>query len=214
MYTINQQQQTAAQHFGLGAGVYVLQPLAEMGEGGSYPAAQAMQVNESNVTTIMGTPVFMPLIVPEFTYPVRDNQGNTTTKKFSRFAFPAATLVDITMSKNIVKTAVQGRDGTVKELISNGDYIIRIRGIIVGKELFPKEGVQRLIELARVAAAFRVENDIFQWLGINSLVVEEFSLQPIEGHENSQAYTLDCVSDDTVTLRVAEAARYKYEGLL
>lgn len=209
-----QQQQQAAQYFGAGVGAYVLQPLAAMGEGGGYPAAQALEVNESNIKTVLGAPVFMPVIVPEFTYAARDSAGRQVTKTFARFAFPATTLVDISMSKNIALTPIQGRAGTVKELISNGDYTVRLRGFVVGAELYPREGVQRLIELANVPAAFRVENDLFHWLGINNLVVQDFDLSAVEGYENTQAFELRCLSDDTVSVQLSEAAKSKYEGLL
>lgn len=210
-YQITQQQATQ-QYFGVGG--YVLQPLVTMGEGGSYPAAQAIALNESNVKTLIGTPVFMPVIVPEFAYPARDAAGRAVKKEFARFAFPATTLVDISMSKNIVLTPIQGRAGTVKELISNGDYTVRLRGFVVGAELYPREGVQRLIELASVPAAFRVENDLFHWLGINNLVVQDFELSAVEGYENTQAFELRCLSDDTVSVQLSEATKSKYEGLL
>jgi len=210
-YQITQQQATW-QHFGVSG--YILQPLAAIEEGGSYPAAQALAVNEGNVKTIIGTPVFMPVIVPQFTYAARDSAGRQVTKTFARFAFPAATLVDISMSKNIVTTPIQGRAGTVKELISNGDYVVRLRGLAVGAEQYPREGVQRLIELASVPAAFRVENDLFHWLGINDLVVQDFDLSAAEGYENTQAFELRCLSDDTVSVQLSEAAKSKYEGLL
>ena len=39
-------------------------------------------------------------------------------------------VIEISNTRNIVKTEIQGRDGTVKEFINNGDYQISIKGIL------------------------------------------------------------------------------------
>ena len=38
--------------------------------------------------------------------------------------------MEISNTRNIVKTDIQGRDGSVKEFINNGDYQISIKGIL------------------------------------------------------------------------------------
>ena len=42
-------------------------------------------------------------------------------------------IIEVNQTKNIITTPIQGRDGTVKEFISRGDYLITLSGIITGK---------------------------------------------------------------------------------
>lgn len=112
-------------------------------------------------------------------------------------------LVEFSLQKNIVKTAVQGRSGTVKEYISNGDWAITISGLLVSEEkTYPQEEVNRLTNYATGTQALTVTNDLFSQLGINNLVIEEYSLPTAEGFINVQPFELSCVSDDPFELKL------------
>lgn len=112
-------------------------------------------------------------------------------------------LVEFSLQKNIVKTAVQGRSGTVKEYISNGDWAVSISGLLVSDDkTYPQEEVNRLTSYATATQALIVTNDLFSQLGINNLVIEEFSLPTAEGFINVQPFQLSCVSDDPFELKL------------
>lgn len=112
-------------------------------------------------------------------------------------------LVEFSLQKNIVKTAVQGRAGTVKECISNGDWAVSISGLLVSDDkTYPQAEVNKLTEYATSNQALVVTNDLFSQLGINNLVIEEYNLPTAEGFINVQPFELSCVSDDPFELKL------------
>lgn len=180
----------------------------------AYPLAKALDIDNSDVYSVLGTPVIMPLLVPDFNYEVIDNRGKKQIKKHTHFSFSPTTLIDVSMQKNIVITSVQGRSGTIKELVSNGDYVVRIRGLLVGKgNTYPKEQLQNLVELVNLPVSFPVQNDFMTWLGVYRLVVQSFDFPSLEGFANVQPFVLNCLSDQVYDIQISENAT-KYRDLL
>lgn len=162
-----------------------------------------------DVDSLLGKIVRFPVVVKRFTYRVRQD-GIFQDKTFGTYRFPDTSLIDITMQKNIVTTVIQGRTGTVKELVSNGDYRVRIRGVLTGEGVnYPFEEVGKLKLLADIPAAFPVSGWLFGTLGINSLVVESLSFPVVEGQVNAQSFVLDCISDNQPSIELLG----QFEGL-
>lgn len=176
-------------------------------KGTPYTAEPVGGIYDGNA--LLGKVVQFPVVVEAFTYRVRKD-GEFQDKDFEQYQLPVTCLIDITLQKNIVVTAIQGRNGTVKELISNGDYRVRIRGALVGDgQAYPMEDVQKLQELAAVPAAFPVSGWLFEVLGISYLVLENLDFPSFEGMTNTQPFTMDCISDNTPDIQLIE----QFEGL-
>lgn len=112
-------------------------------------------------------------------------------------------LSEISMTKNIVKTELQGVDGTVKEYISDGDYEITIQGAIVSEDdFYPEDGATLLHQLCLVKDALVVESDFLQLFDIYNIVVESYSFPEQEGFLNMQLFELQCISDKPIELIV------------
>lgn len=110
-------------------------------------------------------------------------------------------LSEVSMTKNIVKTALQGVDGTVKEYISDGDYEITIKGALVAEgNFYPEDETKLLHQLCLVKDALVVEADFFQFFDIYNLVIESYSFPEEEGIVNMQFFELQCVSDKPIEL--------------
>src|ERR1035437_375891 len=77
--------------------------------------------NENKKYSLFGKPVWD---VIEFRY--------TTPGESTIFCVLPIALIEVTNTRNVVTTAVAGLDGTIKEYISDGDYIINIKAKIVG----------------------------------------------------------------------------------
>ncbi|NSW46500.1 MAG: hypothetical protein HPY79_11860 [Bacteroidales bacterium] len=111
-------------------------------------------------------------------------------------------IVDLTRTKNIVTTAVQGLDGTIKEYISNGDWQISVRGILAQKQYgYPKEQYQQLLKFMQLNKPINVAN---QWLNdaeIYSIVITDFKL-PYNPHINCIIYEFNALSDKPVELKI------------
>ena len=158
---------------------------------------------------LIGKTVQFPVIVQKFTYRVRKD-GDFQDKVFEQYQLPDTTLIDSSMQKNIVVTSIQGRNGTVKELISNSDYRVRMRGTLAGNgQEYPYEAVAKMKELAGLPAAFPVSGWLFEVLGISYLVVESLEFPTVAGQGNTQGFVLNCISDNVPDIQLVA----QYEGL-
>lgn len=115
-------------------------------------------------------------------------------------------LFTVKQMKNIVKTPIQGRSGTVKEFIGNGDYIISIRGVISGaKDRYPLNGntvnnanvnsVNSLIAMGNAPMELSVNSWYLSMLGIYKIVIESFDMPQREGSYSTQFFEIEAVSD-------------------
>lgn len=106
-------------------------------------------------------------------------------------------LFNVTQTKNIVKTQISGRKGTIKEYIGEGDYSIQIRGMIQGRNgIYPLREVKNLYEFLTLPSELPIEspylNDIFD---IKYVVVESFDFPQNEASISQQFFTINCSSD-------------------
>lgn len=161
-------------------------------------------------TSYLGTPVFMNIeFIPGSFIDKQGrtiNYGNLVRNNDDGTSFKIDTvLVDVTQSKQIIKTNIQGVPGTVKEYISKGDYQIKIRGALVSQSgvKYPEDEVIQLKEYleaeAAIGVAGRFLNDVFD---VTDIVVERFNFPQVEGGQNFQLFEITAVSDDPIELSV------------
>ena len=161
-------------------------------------------------TSYLGTPVFMNVEFLPGNYKDKKGReisyGNLLKNNEDSTAFAINTvLVDVSQSKQIIKTNIQGLSGTVKEYISKGDYQIKIRGILVDEssERYPQEQVIQLREYldaeTTIGVAGRFLNDLFD---ITDIVVEGYNFPQAEGAQNYQLFEINAVSDNPIELTV------------
>ena len=82
--------------------------------------------NGQSFTSYLGTPVFSNLDFIGGSY--KNLQGEQIEYEDLRID---TVLFDVSQQKNVVTTEIQGRNGTIKEYISDGDFAINISGLIV-----------------------------------------------------------------------------------
>lgn len=136
-----------------------------------------------------GVPIWLPLLLQN------DEIGEILLEN---------AVVDLTRTKNIVTTPVQGLDGTVKEYISNGDWQITVRGIIAQKQYgYPKEKYKQLLKFLQINKPIKVIN---QWINdaeIYSIVITDYKL-PYNPHINCIIYEFNALSDKPIELKINE----------
>lgn len=126
-----------------------------------------------------------------------------------RFMLPYEPFVSISGKNNIVRRNVakmqtqNGRvlGGSIKERWSQGDYEITITGALYGsimtgsvEDCFPRADFEKLRDYMTVPKSLKVYCEPLQLLGINQLVIEDFSF-PFSKGENVQAYEIKAYSD-------------------
>ena len=111
-------------------------------------------------------------------------------------------LVNITGKKNIIETALVGRKGTIKELISIQDYQISITGAVIGDGEWSEDGLDKINELYNINEAIELRcalTDVFLTEG-DKVVITDLSIPQMQGVEYVQVVEIKCVSDRALEL--------------
>ena len=135
-------------------------------------------------------------------------------------------LLEATQTKNIITTAIQGRNGTVKEFISDGDLAVTMTGLLVGETQFnvdPKTGKEldatinqtgnvypnidmgRLITICKIPASIEIISDFLsRFTDSENLdqryVITDYSFAQREGTRNLQPFQISMLSDVAIDL--------------
>ena len=162
-------------------------------------SVEVIEIDENFPSSVLDTPIIDILKFVDGIDPV-------TGEKYEGIELIDVPIIDASRAKNIVKTAVQGRNGTVKELIALDDYSIRIRGLLVNHNSYdpPEDDIIRLKNLEEIGAAIDVESELMRILGINALVIQRIDWPTLPGFTNVQPYLLQCLSDEPLELSITE----------
>jgi hypothetical protein len=146
----------------------------------------------------LGTPVVSDITFKGRTY--INNAGKSVT--FADVRLETVLLV-VSQSKKIELTEIAGRNGTVKEYISDGDYEVAVNGIITGPNgHHPAEEVRALKNMLDASVEIEVVSRYLQNLDIYNLVVKDYAFQQEAGGYAYQGFTINCLSDFPVELQI------------
>jgi hypothetical protein len=150
-------------------------------------------------TSLLGTALVMPI-----TLGYKDANGNLQT-----IQLPNEPIIEISGSKTIVKTAVDGQRGTFKELFAINDYQVSIKGIVIqedGSENYPKDLLRQLREMCERQSAIQITCDLTNIFGITQLVIENYSFPAVLGAQSWQPFILNCLSDFDFDIELTDDA--------
>lgn len=158
-------------------------------KGGDYPLQQA-ELAVSDLTSWLGTPVFGEVTL--------ENQDRSLSITLD------TVLIELNQSKNIVRTEVAGRNGTVKEFVSLGDYYIVLKGGVFNQdpESYPTDQVNTLIELLNADEALYISSDFLQLFGVYNYVISTYNMGQRAGAMNSQLFEVRGYSDEPIELTI------------
>jgi hypothetical protein len=120
-------------------------------------------------------------------------------------------VVNVSLQKEIVRTVVVGRKGSIKEYICDGDYQLSVsvglvavndRGEIIDQ--YPERAVAQLREILERPEAIEVSSVFLGLFGINRIVVTGFSARQMT-HSNRQVIEISAVSDDDYLIEASES---------
>jgi hypothetical protein len=156
--------------------------------------------------SLMGTPVFSTL-----EFPIADALksysavGQLALQKAGVALRIDMAIITVTQTKRIIKTDIAGRDGSIKEFIGKGDYMIEITGAIVSPypNLYPENEVKQLKRILDEPFVIPIAAGILNVLGIYSVAIEDYKIREMEGSRNMVPFTISCSSDgdDTVVIK-------------
>lgn len=153
--------------------------------------------------TYLGTPIFSSLIFGAVK--VLDNPD---TPAAEAEIIPQIDLITVLLSinkrKNVVMTEVQGRVGTVKEYISDGDYQIRVSGALVEPTGIsaPRNEAILLDRHLSLGQSLEVSGKFLDLFNINSVVILDYDIAEIIGMRGQFNFTINMISDTPIELEV------------
>lgn len=134
---------------------------------------------EAQRKSIIGTDVVLPI-------------------KLGGIDLPDSTVMRVTGGKRIIETDLNTDKGTFKELWSNNDWLVVLRGFIVqhdGTENYPKDQVRELRQLIDEQKSLEVESEMCTLFGIDLLAVYDYDFPELIGSPSVQPFELRCKSD-------------------
>lgn len=143
--------------------------------------------------------------VNKLTYETSTDFGVNAIRIVSNFVFETA-LIEINQTKNIVKTSIAGLNGTVKEYMSNGDYIINLKGVIVGdvaNQRPDRNKLNYLVAFLNAPLSLPISCSFCEEFKINNVVIESYRLGQREGARNVIDIDINMVSDSPIQLSVS-----------
>lgn len=155
----------------------------------------------------LGTPVFSNLEIPAGQY--EDDEGVIINFEGVRLD---TVLFDIVLEKNIVRTPINGRNGTVKQFISLGDYQINVQGLINGGsnerlEVFdyrnqvPEEQIRKLNAIFKVPQEIEVISEFLDFFDISTVVIQGGGIAQKEGSRDTLFLNVGMLSDTPIELK-------------
>lgn len=165
--------------------------------------------DEPDAISYLGTPIFDQLTIQGGQF---NELGNVIgpPQPFDQLIIPTV-IIEVSQSKNIITTAIQGRNGTVKEFVSDGDFSITLTGIITGRNegnkvidignVYPDDDVKKLITICKVPDVLTLTskflNDVF---GINEVVITDYNIPQREASRDMQPFQISMLSDISIDL--------------
>ena len=143
--------------------------------------------------------------VNKLTYETSTDFGVNAIRIVSNFVFETA-LIEINQTKNIVKTSIAGLNGTVKEYMSNGDYIINLKGVIVGdvaNQRPDRNKLNYLVAFLNAPLSLPISCSFCEEFKINNVVIESYRLGQREGARNVIDIDINMISDSPIQLSVS-----------
>ncbi len=129
--------------------------------------------------------------------------------KIDDIQLPNEPLVSITGGKNIVKTEINGVDGTFKEEWTLRDYEITIRGFLIDEndpDNLPERMIRDLRLMSEKKNSRKIVNRLLTIFNINMISIEEWEFPDNQGAIGIQPYMIKGCSDKEFELEIKPTA--------
>lgn len=182
-------------------------PDAEIAEKiGDYSNLQLLPEDSGDILySEFGTPVFGAITFEAGEYNTYNRKTGAVEKvTMAAYTLPYSCIVTYSRDSNNTKTDVLGSTGTVKEMYGKGDWEITIRGIAManrnGEGISAQEQINQLVRWNDICDSIPVVGSIFREKGINNIVMESLSIQPVVGRWSAIPFQIEAVSDEPIEL--------------
>lgn len=176
------------------------------------------QNDEPEATSMLGTPVYDTITLGNLSDKSQNNYINILGEQtsFDPIRIHNA-ILEVSVTKNIVSSQPNGRNGTIKQYISRGDFSVTLNGRVAGlydnetakwttnSNKFPQAGVKTIADICDVNANIDVSSFFLQEIfGITQVVIIDYNFFQREGYRNEQMFMIDMLSDSDTVLEFTE----------
>lgn len=169
-------------------------------------------------TSYLGTPVYDTIVFGDTENQNRNNYYNLSGElvTITPMVLHDAVL-DVSQTKRIISTPIQGRNGEVKEYISDGDYVINLTGNISGiydfnkntwispSRFFPKGEVFNMVDICRAGASIPISSTFLREIfRVTQVIISDYKFTQRRGYRNQQYFEINMMSDADVILEYTE----------
>lgn len=160
-------------------------------------------------TSLFGTPVFSNFEIKAGEY--TDLEGNIIQFEGIRID---NIMFDVTQERNIVRTQISGRNGTIKQFISDGDLVINCSGELTGRTVqenngfslswligAPEEEVRKLKAITSVPREIEVISEFLDFFNVTTVVISQPSFSQKEGSREGILFQMQMYSDTPIELK-------------
>lgn len=163
-----------------------------------YSIPQGTPKDTALYTSALNTPVYSNIHFMDVEY--TDEQGRVIRTDGKIYD---AVLITVSQAKKIIKTEIQGRNGTVKEYIGMDDYVVQVNGILTGSNgVHPADEIRTLKKMLDAPVPIDVSCAYLQNLGIYQLVTESYDFEQQAGGYSFQTFSITFLSDIPQRLRI------------
>ena len=145
-----------------------------------------------------GLPIFDLLTFQSFSWISSPNGivNGSVNQTVSELQLTTA-LIEVSQNRNIITTSIMGRNGTVKEYISDNDYVIKIRGILASnaQNIYPQDEMNRLRAFCTALAPIPVQSNVLDYFGVRNIVIMDYNFTQLEGDRSNVPFEITALSD-------------------
>jgi hypothetical protein len=112
-------------------------------------------------------------------------------------------LLEVYQPRNIIKTMVAGRSGSVKEYISDGDFEVMVRGALVSpnRSIRPTDVMEEMVKLFKLEREIKVSSNFWLPFNITDVVVVNYRFWEVAGFYNMIPFEITMLSDEPVEIK-------------
>lgn len=154
--------------------------------GSDYELNDTRQSNPEGLKSLLGVSFFMPVYL-------------------DGYKLPNEPLVTVTGGNRIIRTDIDGNEGSFKERWCKDDYRITIRGIAINEDnfdVYPEEQLRQIRKLCEKGQAVQVDCDMLSIFNISLLAIEQHNYPALEGSPGMQPYEITAYSDKEFELEL------------
>ena len=173
-------------------------PIAE--EASLYTGLPTIASNKS----ILSTSDFFGALVADLIkfeagrYPIITQSGAKEYVSYAETILPKTCVLEVSQTKNIVRSNLVGGKGTFQELTGEDDHTVIIRGVLLAtdnEDMYAQ--ISKLQQLYQVPAALSVVSEFLELFQISELIIESMSFPESRGTPLKRSFEINCYSSTT-----------------